>query len=207
VRGQLPIRRIEIRFIPAGTTDGTLQVIGGQDLGGSLKELEGVDMGFDPGGKVLGQGGLRKGIIAGSQGGHEDVGRVDLSGLGIGDFHRLSSIIDEELFSGPIFLTQTEIQFVDPVLIVITEPAVLVAVRIGFLVFVPQKLEGYAFFLQLLIKVLHGGHGTLLLSDTGNRRIKPAFEGSFIKLRDKGPIGSLSLGPTHVIVNRASANA
>jgi hypothetical protein len=57
-------------------------------------------------------------------------------------------------------------------LVMVAEPAVLVALRIGLLVLVPQKLKGHTLFLQLLIKVLHGGHLTLSLSDIRNRRIK-----------------------------------
>jgi hypothetical protein len=147
-----------------------------------------MNMGLNPGGKLLREGRFCIGIIAGSQSGHKNLDFLDLSGVRVRNLHGLSCIVDEELFSGPIFLTETEIQFLDPLLIVVAEPTVLVALGIGFLVLVPQKLEGYTLFLQFLIKVLHRGHLALFLSDTGDRRIKLLFEGSFIKVSDKGPI-------------------
>ena len=80
-----------------------------------------MDMGLNPGGEILREGGLRKGIIAGSKGSHKDLSLVDLSGLRIGDLHRLPGIINEEFFSGPAFLTKTEIQFLNPLLVVVKE--------------------------------------------------------------------------------------
>jgi hypothetical protein len=130
-----------------------------------------MNMGLNPGGKLLRESGFCEGIIAGSQGGHKNLDLLDLSGLGVRDLHGLTCIVDEELFSGPIVLTETEIQLSDPLLVVVAEPAVLVALGIGLLVLVPQKLKGHTLFLQLLIKVLHGRHKTLFLINTRDGRI------------------------------------
>jgi hypothetical protein len=43
-----------------------LEIIGDQDLGDPVKKLEGVDMGLDPGGKILGQGGFGKAVVTGA---------------------------------------------------------------------------------------------------------------------------------------------
>ena len=47
-----------------------------------------MDMGLDLGGEILREGGFGKGITAGSQGRHEDVSRVGLSGLLLKRFFR-----------------------------------------------------------------------------------------------------------------------
>jgi hypothetical protein len=60
-------------------------------------------------------------------------------------------------------------------LVMVAEPAVLVALRIGLLVLVPQKLKGHTLFLQILIKVLHRGHRTFFLINTRDGRIKLVF--------------------------------
>ena len=166
-----------------------------------------MDMGLNPGGEILREGGFCEGIIAGSQGGYKNLNLLNLSGFGVRNLHGLSCIVDEELFCGPIFLTQAEIQFLDPLLVVVAEPTVLVAVGIGFLVLVPQKLKGHALSLELLIKVLHGGHLALFLSNTRDGRIKPVLEGSVIELSGKGPTQPRPLRSVQVILNRTSANA
>jgi hypothetical protein len=66
---------------------------------------------------------------------------------------------------------------------------------------------GRLFCIKFLIKVVRGGHLALLLSDRGNGRIKPFFQGGFIKVSGKGPIQSRLLRSLKEILNRASANA
>jgi hypothetical protein len=113
----------------------------------SLEELESVDVGLNPGREILREGGLREGIIAGPQGGHEDVGRVDLSGLGIGDLQGLAGIVNGELLSGPIFLAQARIELFSPLMVETAKLTILVALGELLLVFVPEKLKGDALLL------------------------------------------------------------
>jgi hypothetical protein len=204
---QFPIGSIEIRFVTAGTCHRRLQVVGDKDLRDSAEELKGMDMGLNPGGKSLREGRLCESIIAGSQGGHKNLDFLDLSGFGVRDLQGLPCIVDKELLSGSVFLTEAEIQFLDPLLVVIAEPAVLVAVGIGFLILVPQELKGHALLLELLIKVLHGGHLALFLIHREDRGIKLVLEGSFVKVSRKGPVQACSLRSVQIILNRTSANA
>ena len=60
--------------------DAGFQIVGDQDLGDAAKKLEGVDMGLNPGGEILGEGGFGKGVVAGAQGGHKEIGFLDLAG-------------------------------------------------------------------------------------------------------------------------------
>jgi hypothetical protein len=49
------------------------------------------------------------------------------------------------------------------------------------------EAEGPPFFPQLLMKVLHGGHLTFLLSDTRGGRIKSVFREVSLSSGGKGP--------------------
>jgi hypothetical protein len=161
-----------------------------------------MNVGLNPGGKVLGEGSLRKGVIAGSQGGYEDLGLVDLPGLRINDLHRLSGIIDEEFLSGPIFLTKAGVQFFGPLMVETAELAVLVPFRILLFIFMPEKLKRHSLLLQLLMKILRGRHLPLFLRNSVEGREEPMFQGSFIQFRRKRPTESCPLDPVKVLSNR-----
>ncbi len=59
-----------------------------------------MDMGLNPVGKLLGEGGFCEGIIAGSQSYHKNLDFSDLSGIGGRDLHGLPGIVNKEFFSG-----------------------------------------------------------------------------------------------------------
>jgi hypothetical protein len=140
--GHLPIACIEIRLITTGSSDGISEIVRDEDLRNSLEELEGMDMGLNPGGEILREGGFCKGIIAGSQSRHKDLSRVDLSSLRIGDLHRLPGIIDKEFLSGPIFLVEAGIELFGPLVVEAAKLTVLVPLGTLLLVFMPEKLKG-----------------------------------------------------------------
>ncbi len=204
--GQLPIRGVEVGFIAAGARDGIPEVVGDEDLRGSLEEFESMNMGLNPGREVLGESGLGKGVVARPQRGHKDLGLVNLSGLGLSDLHGLAGVIDEELFSGPIFLAEAGIQFSGPWMVKTAELAVLVPFEILLLVFMPKKLKGNALPLYLLVKILRARHLTLFLRNRMNGREQPMLQRGLIKLRRKRPTHSRSLSPVKVISDRTPAN-
>jgi hypothetical protein len=112
-----------------------------------MEELEGMNVRLNPGREILRQGSLRKGIIAGSQSGYKDLSLVDLSGLRVGDLHRLSGIVDKELLSSPVFLVETGIELLGPLVVAVAKLTVLVSLRTFLLVFMPEKLKGNPFLL------------------------------------------------------------
>jgi hypothetical protein len=69
---------------------------------------------------------------------------MDLPGLVVGNLHGLPSVIDEQLFSGPIFLAKAGIQFFGPLMVKTAELAVLVSFEILLPIFMPEKLKGNA---------------------------------------------------------------
>jgi len=204
--GEVPIGGVEVRFVKTGVGDGVPKIVRDQDLGDALKKFKGMHMGLNPRGEVLGEGGLRKGVITGSQSSYKDLGLVDLPGLMICDLHRLPSIVDEELFSGPIILAKTGIQLLGPLTVETAELAVLVPFRIPLLIFMPEKLKRHPFLLQLLMKILRGRHLTLFLRNSMETRKEPMFQGSFVQFRRKRPTESCPLGSVKVISNRTPAN-
>jgi hypothetical protein len=204
--GELPVRGVKVRFITTGQGNGILQVVRNEKLRHSLEELEGMSMGLNPGGKVLGQGSLRKGVIAGSQSGHKDLGLADLPRLRIDDLHRLSGIIDEELFSSPIVLTETGIQFFGPLMVETAKLAILVPFWILLSILMPEQLKCHSLLLQLSMKILWGRHLPLFLRNRMERREEPMLQGGFVQFRRKGPTESCLLGPIKVFSNRTPAD-
>jgi hypothetical protein len=142
--GQLSVSGVEVGFIAAGPGDRILQIVWGEDLRGPLEAFESTDMRLNPGGQILGKGSLRKGIVAGPQGGHKDLSCMDLSGLGICDLHRLPGVIDEELFSGLVNLSETGVELLCPLMINSAKLTVLVAIKVLLFILMPEKLKGNA---------------------------------------------------------------
>ncbi len=75
---QILISGIDIRFIPARIGNTGFEVIRDKDLWDTTEELKGMDMGLNPGGQILGQGSLCKGVIAGPEGCYEDLSFSEL---------------------------------------------------------------------------------------------------------------------------------
>ena len=61
-----------------------------------------------------------------------------------------------------MFLPQADVELLTPFLIQLAKIAVLVAVRVVLLVFVPQQLQGDGFLFHLLEQVFHGWHARLV---------------------------------------------
>lgn len=136
--GKVLIGGIDVRFISARVVHTGFEVVRNKDLGYAAEELEGVNMGSDPEREFLGRGGLGKGIAAGAKGGDKDLSLGDFSGYRIDDGNGLPALVDKELLSGPMFLPERDIEFVSPLPIEVAELTVLIPVRIGLLVFVPE---------------------------------------------------------------------
>jgi hypothetical protein len=75
--------------------DGGFRIIGDEDFGDPAKKLKGMGMGANPGREILREGGLREGIMAGTEGGHKEIGFLDLSCKGILNRNGLTGIIDK----------------------------------------------------------------------------------------------------------------
>jgi len=206
VLGELPIGCIEVGLIAAGTGDGGPEIIRDSDFWDSSEEAKRMDMGLNPRGKILGESGLSKGVIACSQSCHKDLHFGDDTGGGIHDRHRLSGIVYKEFFSRPIFLTERRIDSLSPLAIQSAELTILVTIGMGLLILVPKKLKGYALPLQFLVKILHGRHVAFFFSNTKQRRKKKTLQRGFIHFWSKRPGYTGPGNSTKVILDRASCN-
>lgn len=163
---------------------GGSEIVGDGDFRDPSEEAKGVDMGLDPGGEILGEGGLSEGVV----GGHEDLSFRDDASWGINDRDRSTRrIVDKELLSAPVFLTKAGIQLFGPLMVEVAELAVVAAVGIDLLLLVPQKLKSNALFLHLTVKVLHGRHLTFLLTHRGWNRKQLMLQGGFIEVGGERP--------------------
>ena len=139
--GHLLIGGIQIRLVAAGMADRCLAIVGNKQGRRAAQKLQRTDVRTNPGAQILIPGGFGIGVVAGAQDGNEDGRFLDRPGLGIDDRDGVSRIIDKQFFSGAVLLPQHQIQLAGPLLIQLTEPAVLVTVGIGLLVLLPNQLQ------------------------------------------------------------------
>lgn len=199
VPGHIVIGRIDIGFVPAGAGDPGLQVVRHDDLRDAAEELKRPDVRGYPGRQILRKTRFDIGIVAGSQGGDEEIGVPGCAGERIRDRHRLPGIIDEEFLSGPVGLPEAYIEPGRPLPVAVAELAVLKTVGMGLLVLVPEKLEGHALSLQLLVEVLEGRHLPLIGRDITQWRIQQLLQRGVIEIFGKRPSESRPLRPVQVI--------
>jgi hypothetical protein len=118
----------------------------------------------------------------------------------------LAGIIDEKLFARPMFLPETDVDFLKPLAIEFAELAVLVSCGALLLIFVPEELEGDAFPFLLPVDLFHCGHLAVFLGEGVMRRKEQIFQSGIIQLRGKGPGQAGLLGPIKVFLNGTFPN-
>ena len=180
VLGQHLIRGVELRLIPAGLGDPAFEIVGHDDLRHPAKEGKGPNMRGCPVRQRLGPGRLGIGIVGGAQHRHEDLRLAERPGVPVAHRHRLSRIIDEQLLARPMFVAQTAIQGLEPDAISVTEAAVLVAVGMCGLIFLPQQGQGDPLAGELLMDRRPLWHGPAGPRDRRSLRIQPGFQGRVI---------------------------
>jgi hypothetical protein len=151
MRGQFLVGRIQVGIVAAGFGHARLGVVGNDQCGHALVELEGADVCADPIGQLFVAGGFRVGVGTGTQDGDEQVAGLQRAALRVMDGDGASRPIDEHLFAGFVLLAQHHIQFVEPTVIQFAKAAVAVALRIGLLVLFPEQLQGHVAVPLLLV--------------------------------------------------------
>jgi hypothetical protein len=134
----------------------------------------------------------------------KDLGLVDLSCSGSMEREGLAGIVDK-FFSREIFLAETDIEFLTPLAILLTELAVLISIGVGLFVFVPEVLKRYALLFAHLVKVFHRGEGAFFFGNGLLGRNESVSQGGIIKLGGKRqdsacflkPVEAGSYGPPH----------
>ena len=141
VAGQIVVGGVDVRLVATGLADTTFQVVGDNGLGDTAVKGKRADMGADPVLKALAGGGLDIGITACTQYGDKDLSVADCAGCRIDDINGLAGIVNEQLFSCPMFMAHGNIQAGGSVTVTVAEPAVLIAVRVLLLVLLPEQVE------------------------------------------------------------------
>lgn len=158
VRGHRRIGGIQVRFVAAGARYPGPEIVGDEERGHAADEVEQTHVRTDPVGELLGPGGLGVGVVAGPEHGDEDLGGMDLTRSAIDDRYGLAGIVDEQFLAGAVALAQGAGQGITVRPVVHAELGVAVGVvRVNGTVFLPQELQGDAFFLELLVH--HGPIG------------------------------------------------
>ena len=142
--GQVVIGGVDVRLVAAGLVHPAFQVIRDDGLGDAAKKGKGPDMGADPVLDLLAPGGLRVGVVARPQHGHEDLRLADRAGCRVNHLPGLAGVVHKELLTGAMLVPHHHVESRRPGPVVLTEPAVLVAVGVLLLVFLPQQVEGHA---------------------------------------------------------------
>src|SRR6266568_3398121 len=109
-------------------------------------------MGTEPVRQRLTESGFGVGIGARAHHRHKDLSLLYRTSRGIGEWHCLSAVVDEQLFTCHMNLAHAAIDAAEEVPVEIAELAVLIAGGVVSLVFVPKKSEGNSLSLHLLLQ-------------------------------------------------------
>jgi hypothetical protein len=95
--------------------------------GNPAYEGQGSAVGADPGGKILGQAGFGKVVVAATENGDEEICRAGFPGFSIDYGQGQTCPVDKHFLAGLVHLAHGDIDLAAPLLIKIAEPTVLVA--------------------------------------------------------------------------------
>ncbi|OSS18190.1 hypothetical protein BV337_05702 [Pseudomonas syringae pv. actinidiae] len=141
---QIAVAGVDIRLVTVRFSHATAQIIGHQDLRCAAEKSKASDVRAQPVGQFLRPGGLGKGVAGGTEDGDEDLSLTDLARAPVDDWGGLTGVIDEQLFAGTVFLAHDHIDLGGPEAVVLAEPAVLKALRVGESIFLPEQRQGDA---------------------------------------------------------------
>src|SRR5438105_1075079 len=142
VLGHFLIDRVEVGFIAAGTAHAAASVIGDEEFADTLHKFEGANMGSNPIFQPLTGRGFGVGVVAGTQRGNKEEGRELRTTPWVEDGDRASSVVDEELLTGLVFLTKHHVQMASPAPVEFAEACVAVTVGMILVIFLPPQLQG-----------------------------------------------------------------
>ena len=78
-----------------------------------------------------------------AEGGHEHLRFAHLTRGAVDDRHGVPGVIDEQLLTGAVILAHDHVQLALPGPVVLTEPAVLVTLRVLYPVLLPEQKQGH----------------------------------------------------------------
>ena len=144
VLGQVAVAGVDVRLVTMGLAHRTAQVVRHHDLRHSAKEGEAAGMGAQPVRQLLRPGGLGEGVAGSAEHCDKHLGLTDVAAVGVDHRYRLPGVVDEQLLADAVLLAHHHIQLALPGPVVVTEPAVLIALRVHQPVFLPEQCQGHA---------------------------------------------------------------
>ena len=115
------------------------------------------------------------------------------------DRDRAAGVVDEELLPRLVVPAKGDVETLRPCLIPEAKLAVLVALGIDLLVFLPEALEGHVLSLELLVEVVEGRHVPLRCVQGDGRGEEEVLQGGLVPERSccaQEPGGPGELHPT-----------
>lgn len=123
----------------------------------------------------------------------------------VDDRRLLSGVVDEQRLAGAVVLPHDHIDLARPRAVVLTEPAVVKALRMRGLVLLPEQEERHALALELAMHVRPVGQATALRRQCRLRRIQRTFQRGVVKPRRVGYAGEP--GSRQIVADGALTNA
>lgn len=134
-----------------GLADAGAEVVRNHQFRHAAQELEDSNVGADPVRQGLAPGGLGVGVIGRTHHRHKDLRLMDLTGGAVIDGHSVPGIVHEQLFTGSMVLPHHQVQLALPGPVMVAEPTVLVAIRIGFPELLPKQEQGDVLAPELIV--------------------------------------------------------
>ena len=144
VFGEVLIRGVDLRLVAVRPQHPALQVIRNDRARHPAEGLQGAHVAAQPVGSALRPGRLDMRQVRTAEHGDEDLRAAALARVPIDDRHRLAGVIDEELLPRQMVLAQHPLLAREPAPVLIAEHAVLPAIGMRRLVFLPQQQARHA---------------------------------------------------------------
>jgi hypothetical protein len=154
----------------------------------------------DPVGQALCPGCLGVGVVGCTEHRDEYLRGAHLASALVDDLDRLAGIVDEHLLTGTVGLTHHPIKLANPAAVVVAEPAVGEALRVGGEVLLPQQRQGHTGLAQLLVGHWPVRHRSALAGLLQRRRERIQTPLQF------GITQPLGQGPTHYAASGGELN-
>ncbi len=151
VRGHILVGGIGVGLIAVRLAHARAKVVRDDQLRNTAEEREAARVRADPVRQRLRPGRLGIGVVGRAQYRDEDLCLADFTGRRVDHRDGLAGVVDEQLLAGAMVLAHDHIQLALPGAEVIAKPGVLVAVRVGGPVFLPQQEQGHTLVSEFLL--------------------------------------------------------
>ena len=167
-------------------------------------KFEGADMDSNPIFQALTCGGFGVGVVAGAQRGNKEGGWELRTALWVEDGNRVSGVVDEELLTGLVFLTEYHVLAASPAPVEFAEAGVAVTVGMILVIFLPPQLQcQMTVTLEFLVQTSKVWDGPMAFIDAPWRRPEQnLLQPGIIPAFGQRPDDPGRLRPFQIVINR-----